>query len=116
MVFERFEGGRRSSALIFHKGHEAPEGRGGTLEGAVVVELTRMDKLAFAGERPVGLAVADAHLGGAVEEVKIGHVEINAVLAHPVIKGGDGLELVPLRVVQAFMICVGGRRAHIAWI
>ena len=63
---KRLEGGFLASAVIFNQRHEAPQRRWYALPGAVVIELTGVNELAVARQRPVGFAVANRHLGGAV--------------------------------------------------
>ena len=73
-----------------------------------------MDELAVTRQRPVGLAVADAHLGRTVKEVIVGHIQVDAVGKHPVIELGNLIELIPLRVVETLVVGVLGRSANVA--
>lgn len=96
MLAEWLDGGCRASAMILSEGHEAPATGLRTFPCAVVVELTGVDDLSIAGQRPVDFLVADAGLGGAVEPVEVGDVEIDSLLAHAVVEADDLLVLVPL--------------------
>ena len=114
MLSQRFERRRSPSAVVLHQRHEAPQRRRYALPRAVVVELARVHELAVARQRPVGLAIADAGLGRAVQEIEVGHVKVDALGAHPVVQLGYLAELVPLRVGQALVVRMRGRGADVA--
>ena len=62
-----------------------------------------MDRLLRARQRPIGLAVAHAGLVGAVEEVPVRHVEVDAATAAPSVEVRDDRVLHPLRVGEALL-------------
>src|SRR6202041_3734939 len=74
------------------------------------------DFLLLAGQRPIGLAIAHAALAGAGQVIPIGHVEINAARAAPLVETCDDPPLLPLRILQARVAGVIGRGANIAGI
>ena len=65
------------------------------------------------GQGPVSFTVAHAGFVGAVEEIPVGYIEVNAPGATPLIKIGNGFELVPLGIVKAAMAGVPGRGADV---
>ena len=75
-----------------------------------------MDDLPVPGKRPVGFTVTNACLGRPVQEIEIGNIDINAILAHPTIEIGYLMELIPLGIFQPFMIGMVGGGAYVAGI
>ena len=102
--------------MIFHQGDKAPQRRRKALPRTVVVQLAGVDELPVAGQRPVHLAITDAGLRRAAEEVEIRYVQVNAFRAHPAVQFRQLVVLVPLRIVQPLMVGMTGGGADIAGI
>ena len=116
MFGEGFKRGCRTASVILHQGDKTPQRGRQAFPSAVVVELTGVDELTVSRKRPIHLPVTDAHLGGAVEEIVVGHVHVDALLAHPLIQLGNLVELIPLRVCKPAMMRVLGGGARVSGI
>lgn len=103
MLAKRLEGCSFASSVVLDKWSETPERTDGSFPRTVVVYLPGVYYLPLAWERPVGLAVSYANLGGSVEKVVVGDVDVDTLRTHPVVEIRDAVELVPLRVSKSLM-------------
>ena len=113
---EGLQGSGLSSSLILHERNKAPACRSHPIPCTIIIQLAGMDDLSIPGKRPVGFTVTNACLGRPVQEIEIGNIDINAILAHPTIEIGYLMELIPLGIFQPFMIGMVGRCAYVAGI
>ncbi len=90
-----FDGGGCAAAVVFGQRDEHPSHGGGFEAGAIEDILAFDDFLLGSGEGPVGFAVAHAGFTGAMGEVPVGDIEVDALASAPLVEGGDSLPLFP---------------------
>ena len=102
----------RSPALVFSQGHKHPTHGRRLGPSAIKNVLPRVQDLLGPGQGPVHFAVAHGRLGGSIQVIPIGRIEVNALATAPTVVVRCDPKLHPAGILGALL--QGGARGHIA--